>query len=323
MAPIEHESYATYHNLPARDANRVRIGLCTDTHVWVDGVNNHGSEGNLQLVGESVALLDTLVDELSARELDLTIHLGDFTCGGGYFGITEADFYRGADLNRAAFDRLAAPVFGLPGNHDCPPGGDNWRHVEEQWGLLPGLGLTLDTPFARLILLNAQGHSAAQVEAAQPDDPIYGWVNEAELARLDSALSSANDRPVLLFVHQLLQPWRGPRKWADFYLVQNAPAVLDVLAAHDNVRAVFQGHAHMFEVHTDLLDTRPCTFVITPSVVEYPLGWLELELTADQLTVALRQLPRPNWREKTLRSGNGQNWRAGRADWHRFSIDLA
>ena len=323
MPSIEPVNLPTFHTLAPQDAERVRIGLCSDTHVWIDGVNNQGSEGNLQLVGESVALLNTLLDELSASELDLAIHLGDFTCGGGYFGMTSAEFYRVADLSRAAFERIATPIFGLPGNHDCPPGGESWRHVEEQWGLLPGLGLTLDTPFARLILLNAQGHSLAQVEAAQPDDPIYGWVNDAEMARLDRALAGADDRPVLLFVHQLLQPWRGPRKWADFYLVQNAPAVLDVLAAHDNVRAVFQGHAHMFEVHTDLLDARPCTFVITPSVVEYPLGWLELELTADELTVALRRLPHPMLQQETLNSGSGQDWRAGRADWQTFTIDLA
>ena len=84
------------------------------------------------------------------------------------------------------------PALGLPGNHDFPPEGDSWGYVEAQWGLEAGQGCTLDTPYARLVLLNAQGHSAAQIDAAKPEDPVYGWVNDAELARLDQALATAD-----------------------------------------------------------------------------------------------------------------------------------
>ena len=43
--------------------------------------------------------------------------------------------------------------------------------------------LILDCPAARLVLVNAQGHSREQIESAKPSDPIYGWVSDEELAR--------------------------------------------------------------------------------------------------------------------------------------------
>jgi hypothetical protein len=322
MATIEPLNESVYRFI-GRKGGTLRMGLCSDTHVWIDGANHLGSRGNLQLVGESVMLLETLVEELSSSALDLVLHLGDFTCGGGYFGLSPDEFYRAADLNRAAFDQLDMPTFGLPGNHDCPPGVGSWRYVEEQWCLSPKAGQTIDTPYARLVLLNAQGHTPEQVEDVLPEDPIYGWISEAELARLDRELGAADGKPVLLFVHQLLRRWSGNEPWEDFYLVQNAPAVLDVLATHGNVRAVFQGHAHRYDIQNERVGDNNCAFIIAPALIEYPLGWLELELTASELAIRLRRLPLSAWQDRTRQSGAGQAWRAGDVSWHHFTIDLA
>ncbi len=312
------------HTLFPAEGGPVRIGLCTDTHVWPDGQDHIGSEGNLLLLSESARLLDRMVDEFAAHNLNAVIHLGDFTCGGGYFSMPSQEFYAAADMNRNAFDRLPMPGFGLPGNHDCPPGAKNrpWRYVEEQWDLLPGMGLTVDTPYARLILLNAQGHAPDQIVEALPDDPIYGWVSDAELARLDEALASAGGRPVVIFVHQLLRPWISDRPWQDFYLVHNAEAVLDRMAFHGSVRAVFQGHAHMLDVHESTIGNGRCHFIVTPAVVEYPHGWLELAIEAEQLRCRLQLLPEPELRHTTKNSGPGHAWRAGKAAWHDFCIDF-
>lgn len=310
---------------PASNADAVRIGLCTDTHLWLHGDNHVGSKGNLLPLAESGRIFAQLVEELAGAAPDIVLHLGDFTCGGGYYHIPPSEFYAATETSMVAFARLSAPVFGLPGNHDCPPGTAvaPWRHMETCWGLQPGLGRTIDTPYARLILLNAQGHEPAQIEAALPDDPIYGWVSEAELARLEADLAGADDKPVILFCHQLLQPWRGDAPWREYYLVQNAPAVLDILAAAGNVAAVFQGHAHMLNVHTTTLGSRPCTFVIAPAIIEYPLGWLELTLCDQGITCRLRLLDLPELRQALGESGLGQFWRAGREAWHNFTIPFA
>jgi 3',5'-cyclic AMP phosphodiesterase CpdA len=300
----------------------VRIGLCTDTHYWPQSGNLMGGEGNIQLVGESDRLLTQLTAELAVADLDLVLHLGDFTCGGGYFQMPLPDFYAAVDATHDALTQLRPPVYGLPGNHDCPPGGGRWTRVEECWGLSPGLGRTIDLPHARLVLINAQGHSDDQIEAAMPSDPIYGWVNEAELARFERALSTAGERPVIVGMHQLLRPWNNDHPWKDFYAVENADAVLETMARYNNVYAIFQGHAHRFDVQRAAVGGRNVWFIIAPAVMEYPLGWLHLTLTPGRLRVQLRSLDLPDLLDLTRDAGNGQAWRAGEPEWRDFTIDL-
>lgn len=300
----------------------VRIGLVSDTHYWPGGGAFHGGDGNLQVLGWSEQVVDTLVDQLNRSDLDLAIHLGDLTCGGGTYEVAETEFY---ELQIAVHGRLQqadAPFYGLPGNHDCPPSGPPWTFNEERWGLEPGLGRTIDTPNARLVLLNTQGHTPEQIEAGRPGDPVYGWVGDDELVRLDDALGSAGDLPIVLLLHQLLKPWAGERTWAHYYPVLNADSVLAILADHGNVRAVFQGHAHMLDVQQLAVGDGRCWFIVIPSTIEYPLGWMNLTLASGRLDVQLRTLPLPELAESTRTSGAGQEWRAGLPEWRSFAIDL-
>ena len=193
----------------------VSIGLCTDTHLWLGGEHDRSEHGGLQLQGASEVLLATLVDELAAAKLDLVLHLGDLTCGGGGYAMPVDAFQATLDWIHAGFARLDTPVHAIPGNHDALPGAGGWGYVSQLWGLEPGLGLTIDLPAARLVLLNTHGHTPAQIAEAEECDPIWGWVSEQELARLDDALGTVGERPVLLFSHQLLQPWRGGDRWAE------------------------------------------------------------------------------------------------------------
>lgn len=318
MPTIHTEPYL----ITPKSSDRVRIGLCTDTHYWPGGGNQIGGGGNIQPLGESKRLLAHLVEEMADADPDIVLHLGDFTCGGGYFEIPPAQFYQAVDETHSALTQLSSPVYGLPGNHDCPPGGGDWRYAEEKWGLERGMGLTIDTPYARLVLLNAQGHSDAQIAAAMPDDPIYGWVSAAELERFDDALATSGERPVIVSLHQLLHPWSGEQMWVDFFAVQNTDRVLAVMARYDNVRAVFQGHAHRFDVQSVAVGGRDIPFIIAPAVMEYPHGWLHLELTPTQLHVELRSFDLPDLQALTRDAGDGQAWRAGKPEWRAFAIAL-
>ena len=65
-----------------------------------------------------------------------------------------------------------------------------------------------------------------------------------------------------------------------------------------------------------------CAFVVVPAVIEYPIGWLMLELNEDGLTCQLQRLPLPELAELSRQSGEGQDWRAGRPEWSNFRIEL-
>ncbi|MFN8491981.1 MAG: metallophosphoesterase [Caldilineaceae bacterium] len=301
---------------------QVRIGLCADTHFWPTNTLYCGSHGSLQLQPWSEQLLTVLLTELAQAQLDCVIHLGDITCGGGVYGMPEHEFYTALDQTHAKYQQLALPFYALPGNHDCPPGGGNWSYFEKLWALESGLGATIETPMARLVLLNTQGHSPQQLEKAKPTDPVYGWVHERELQRLETMLATAAPRPVLLFTHQLLRRWSGDKAWQDFYGVRNADAVLKIVEQYGNVRAIIQAHAHRYDVQVSRLGQKPCHFIVMPALIEYPLGWLHLELYPTYGKVALQRLPLPDLASLGGYSGEGQLWRAGKPEWANVRIEL-
>ena len=297
-----------------------RIALCSDTHFWPGAPRSYGSDGE-QLQPWSEQIRGTLLTELELAAPDLTLHSGDLTCGGGYFEMPAETFFETLPAIIKAFRDLPSRFYALPGNHDCPAGGD-WRYAEGLLGLPPGQGTTIDLPEARLILLNTQGHSPEQIAAALPYDPTYGWVNEAELARLAEALQTGDDRPILLFTHQLLRPWVGSQPWKESYGTANAGAVLELLAQNRQVRAVFQAHAHRLDVQQARLGANNCWFVVMPAIICYPLAWLQLELSSESMQVSMKRLPLPELAELSRDRGEGHEWRAGRPEWQNFTIPL-
>lgn len=302
---------------------QIRIGLCADTHFWPTNTFYSGSHGSLQLQPWSEQLQAVLLAELENAQLDYVIHMGDVTCGGGVYDMPPDEFYTALDRTYQEYRQLSACIYALPGNHDCPPGGGNWSYFEKLWELQPGLGKLIDTPMARLILLNTQGHSAQQIEDAKPTDPVYGWVSDAELARLEDGLATAGTRPVLLFTHQLIHPWSEGKPWENFYEIRNAAAVLELMERYGNVRAVFQAHAHRLDVQTLNVGDQPCHFIVMPAIIEYPLGWLYLEMTANALQVSLQRLPLPELADLGGHSGEGQMWRSGHLEWANLKIQLS
>ncbi len=297
------------------------IALCTDTHFWPGAPNSQIPDGRIQLQGATHELQRVLLDSLRSASPDLVIHLGDLTCGGGSYQMPVEEFHHTIQQIKQAFATLSVPVYALPGNHDCPPGSD-YSFFASVWGGEPGIGHTIDLPTARLVLLNSQGHTPQQLAEALPGDPTYGWVSQAELERLEEALVGARERPVIMFMHQLLRCWTGDRPWHELYAIKNGSKVLNILAHYSNVRAVFQGHAHRLDVQVQPIGKHECTFVVTPALIEYPLGWLLLEMARDSLTVRLQRLPLPTLAEQSRLSGNGQEWRDGRREWHDFQIEL-
>lgn len=315
----------------------ISIALCTDTHSWTMAAPVAGAEGNVLYVNHAERLYYLLLDELARSGAQLAIHLGDMINGGGYFNMPASAFAPQLLQVHEGLTQLPFPVYALPGNHDCVPGGDMtlldglpsdglpsdgpgsaagnghvssaWRRFEQLWQLEHGLGRTLDVGVARLVLVNTQGHSATQVAQALPSDPVYGWLADAELARVEAALAGAGTRPVLLFMHQLLRPWQAARTWQEFFGVANGARLLALLEQYGNVRAVFQGHAHFYEVQHVPLAGRLCPFVVAPSVIEWPHAWLRLTLDEAGCSLQLQPLA------AGLAAPAGQEWRAGHLQW--------
>jgi len=299
------------------------IGIVSDTHYWQRSEPVVTKEGAIQLQRWSETLLTTLLNEMAGAGVTQIVHLGDITCGGGTYEMPTGDFVDTlANLCRRT-QESPIPIAVLPGNHDRWPGTGTMDAFCSIWATQLGTGTTIDLPEARLVLLDSQGHPAEVVTAAPGGDPVFGWVTDTELARLDEALATAGDRPVLIFCHQLLLPWAGDREWRDFYGIANASDVLDIMRRHGNARAVFQGHAHRLDVQEVALDPHRSTlFAVVPAIIEYPVAWVRLELSNDRAAMSLQRLPLPELAEISRDSGGGQRWREGKPEWWNVSFPL-
>jgi len=299
------------------------IGIVTDTHFWQRHQPVITADGALQLQPWSERLLETLLAELTTAQVDLVVHLGDQTCGGGSYVMPDNEFVATLRHLHQRLGELNVPVMAVPGNHDVLPGTGDLSEFLALWDYTPGQGKTIDLPHARLILLNAMGHTPTQIATAAEHDPVYGWVSAAELERLDDALATADGRPVLLFAHQLLLPWQGDRSWYDYFGIANAADVMQVMARRGGVHAVFQGHAHRLDIQTySVAPSQPCTFGVMPAVIEYPVAWMQLTLTATQGQCQLRRLPLDGIASLSAQSGGGQTWRDGEAAWWDYRFPL-
>jgi len=316
-----------------------RIAVCSDTHVWDIPAPVVNGEGSVQQLDASHVLAQTAVECMDDLRPAATLHLGDQTSGGDFFGMPHEEFTAEVRWLREMMQSMRATVYALPGNHDCPEHTADWSVITTAWGMTPGLGQTLDVDSTRIILINTQGHTAdaiaefreEQVKAAKAEgwyyeqmpagDPVAGYVGDSELLRVEEALATAGKRRVILCAHQLLAPWSewSPTPWRGLYGVENAAAVLELARTYGNVAAVLQGHAHRYDVRWAKVGERDCAFVVLPAIIEWPLAWLSLELSAESVEIELRPLPRP---ELAARGNlySDVRWRAGRPEWRRVRI---
>jgi len=296
------------------------IAICSDSHYWPQSPVLTTPDGAIQLQNESREIIALFLEEVHSLGATHLFHLGDLTCGGGTYHMPREEFAAALIELRDAFDRSGLSIHAVPGNHDSMPGVGGWGDFLSLFPPNHGSGHLIDTPEARLIMLNTAGHSLKEIVTSPERDPVYGHVSAEELARLKDALATA-DRPVILFLHQLLLPWSGHQGWMPFYGVRNAAEVLKILAQYGNVRAVFQGHAHRYDVRKERLGERETLFFVIPSLIQYPLAWVQLTLTADGAEVRLRCLPTDE-RQRRANPGGAQQWRCGRSEWKQLIIPL-
>ena len=303
------------------DEASTKIAIITDTHYWARREPVYTSEGALQLQPWSEQILTTLMAEVQAARVDLILHLGDQVCGGGGYAMPDDEYEGALDLMHQRLHSVGVPAYALPGNHDARAASGDLHSFHTLWQYEPGIGKTIDLLQARLILLNTMGHTPEQIADTPDGDPVYGFVADAELARLDEAIATADERPVLVFTHQLLTPWSGSQPWRDFYGVYNAAQVLSVIERRGGVSAMLQGHAHRLDIQ-ELAVGRPCVVGVMPATIEYPIAWVQLSLSTTHGHLQLRRLPLPELSARAEQSGGGQSWRHGEVGWwdYRFSL---
>jgi len=183
----------------------------------------HMRRDDTPLSGEVVTrpYVAAAVDAVNAQAPDAVFVTGDLT------DIGTAEEYA---LLRAELDRLAAPHFVIPGNHDRR---EEMRAAFHDHAYLPAEGplrWALDDLPLRLVGLDSvvpgEGH---------------GTVDEESLAWLDETLA-AHPRPTVVGIHHPPFPTGIPGM--DRIMCLNGEAVAAVIARHPHVERVIAGHHH-------------------------------------------------------------------------------
>lgn len=173
---------------------------------------------------------------------------------------------------RDFLERLEAPVYCLPGNHDFPATmGRTLRNgrVRRERHFVTG--------FWQFVLLDSSFPST-------PD----GHLAYGELALLDTVLATHPDLHTVVCLHHNPVPSQTP--WLDTMTVSNGDALFAVLDRYPQVRAVAWGHLHAEftdQRHSVHLLSAPATCVQfkprtpKPQVDDLPPGYRWFELHAD------------------------------------------
>ncbi|KAB7623014.1 3',5'-cyclic-AMP phosphodiesterase [Alkalilimnicola sp. S0819] len=236
----------------------LRVLQITDTHLYAD------PGGRLAgLVTEQSC--EAVINEALQRSwpVDLVLLTGDVVHDGSESG------YRRV---KARFEQLGVPTLVLPGNHDAP--------------------VTMRQVFRAGPVSYCAHHALGDWQFLMLDSTVAGesggHLAEAELRRLDEALSADPRRHALVALHH--HPVSMDSRWIDSIGVANAEALFAVLARHPQVRVLLWGHVHQaFDEVRDglrLLATPSTCIQFRPRQDEFgldeqPPGWRLLELHAD------------------------------------------
>ena len=102
----------------------VRFAFLTDSHHYPGAPEDYGEP---KMLTRSQEVLDAIPPALNTQSYDFVVHGGDFLCGGGSFNLPKETYLRSVDEAATAFEKVEAPFYSIPGNHDCDS--QDWSFV--------------------------------------------------------------------------------------------------------------------------------------------------------------------------------------------------
>ncbi|TXR51418.1 3',5'-cyclic-AMP phosphodiesterase [Reinekea thalattae] len=154
--------------------------------------------------------------QLCGSNIDLLLATGDISQDGSQ------QAYQHFLNSVSAID---APMYWIPGNHDCPRGmshsSKGFNHEQSVLELGSWLIVLLDTHVC---------------------DEVHGELSHTELDRLERALEQHPNHHVLISCHH--HPINIGSAWMDKIGIHNGDKLQAIIRCHNNVRCVLFGHVH-------------------------------------------------------------------------------
>lgn len=230
----------------ARAGTDLRLALLSDTHVPADPTEVYRGFNPWEN-------LRSVVPAVSAELPDGVLICGDVARLEG----KEADYLAVKGLLKPLSEE--APIYMALGNHDDR---DNFRKV-----FAPGPGpaesiasrhvLVINHPTVRLVVLDSLLHT----------NKTPGFLGKAQRDWLAAFLKIKDPRPIAIFVHHTLEDRDGD--------LLDAARFFDLIRPHRQVKAVFYGHSHLWEIR----ESKGLRLINLPALGysfadKQPVGWV-------------------------------------------------
>jgi len=247
----------------------IRFVFVTDSHHHADAPRDFGAP---KMLTRSREVLDAMVPAINALEPEFIMHGGDLLCGGDSFEISRETYLRSIEEVAEVLAELKAPVYYVPGNHDCDAQQGSFEEFARRFSIPQTLEVVEPAPRLRLALANVYQQNPLE-------DSAGTWTDELDRALRAAAEKAYKERCALLLV---IHPWVFPYHEAqgDFKpggFVNNPERVLETVVENSAIVAVFTGHKHInrIRVYRDFL------VVDTACLIGFPMGFREVWLEED------------------------------------------
>ncbi len=257
-----------------------KFAFISDTHLYPNATQNFS--GGLQQQKNSLLIYEKLVEQLNAFEPAFVIHGGDIVCGGNSFGMSAEEYEAALDGAHQLGQRINAPCYYIPGNHDLHPETGAKDSYLARFGI-NGMGSTCFVhEDVRFILLDSQ---------EVPEDLTHGYISTNQLAWAERELKRAQDygQEVFIFSHQL--PFPNVEFQGIGSRIANSAEVLEVITPFERqILAFFCGHLHLNRVFRD----QGMLCIISSGIICYPMMWRQVWVYPDRIDVQCQAIDLPD-----------------------------
>ena len=242
-----------------------RLALLSDVHIAADPAARERGVVMAEHLRRAVAEVQKLEPRPAAAYIN-----GDCAYHNGMIG----DYQTLVGLLKPLRER-GMPLHLEMGNHD------NREHL---WGAIPGSEAHVE-PLAQrqVMILEFPRANLFLLDSLDQTNHTPGVLGEAQIRWLGTALDARADKPAIVFVHH--QPDERPKTSG---LTDTKP-LLDTLLPRRQVKALFYGHTHVWEVtkRDDLhcINLPAVAYVFVPG---QPSGWVDAHLKENGIALELR-----------------------------------
>jgi len=245
----------------------VRFALLTDSHYHPQAAEDYAAP---KMLTRSREVLAAIPDAVNALAPDFVVHAGDLFCGGSSFDLPTDLYEQSVDEVADAFATIQAPFYCVPGNHDCDAQSGSFAGFSRRFPLPDPLIIREVAPRLRLALANVY-HSCSGIE-----EGTGIWTDALDADLREAATQAAQDGAALLLV---LHTWVLSDHTLNRGLVKNAERLVETIATHPAIAAVFTGHRHLNRIRM----YRDFLVVDTSCLIGFPLGFRIITLDDDGL----------------------------------------